>query len=257
MSDSFCLPKTHLLIILCVFLGFTVFYVQFNNYKKIDYIQPVQPTQPIQQIQPVQTIQPTQQIQPIQPTQQPVQTVYQPVQQTQPVYQTQPVQQIQPVYQTQPVQPQYIIIKNDDTSFLEKRRALEYRDEQVKYNDFKPPERRIPEYAYPNRGLKQLLNIPTRGYPDNYQMLGLLLRENTETVYNLFGRQTYPGSNQYEYYAQGNMHYNNVKLPIYSKGNRELNDGDEVRIPGTDESKGKFKVKLYNLDAPRYNPYEI
>ena len=202
MSDNLCLPKTHLLIILCVFMGFTVFYLQFKK-------------------KPEEKV------------------IYKP-------------QQI-----PQQIPPQYFIVKDNDQSFLEKRKALEYRDSQVKYNDFKPPERRVPEYIYPDKNVKQIINIPTRGYPDNYQMLGLLLRENTETVYNLFGRQTYPGSNQYEYYAQGNMHNNNVKLPIYSKGNRELNDGDNIRIPGTDENKGYFKVKLYNLDVPRYNPFDV
>jgi len=197
MSDNLCLPKTHLLIILCVFMGFTVFYLQFYKSKKVIYKEVI-------------------------------------------------------IQNTEPPKPQ---INNDDISFIEKRKALEYRDLQVKYNDFQPPERRIPEYAYPDREVKQMINIPSRGYPDNYQMLGLLLRENTETVYNLFGRQTFPGSNQYEYYAQGNMHNNNVKIPIQSKGQKELYDGDQVRIPGTDETRGTFKVQLYKLDVPRYNPY--
>lgn len=197
MSDNFCLPKTHLLIILCVFMGFTVFYLQFYKSKKIIYKEVI-------------------------------------------------------IQNTEPPKPQ---INNDDISFIEKRRTLEYRDSQVKYNDFQPPERRVPEYAYPDREVRQMINIPSRGYPDNYQMLGLLLRENTETVYNLFGRQTYSGSNQYEYYAQSNMNNNNVKIPIQTKGQKELYDDDQVRIPGTDETKGLFKVKLYKLDVPRYNPF--
>jgi hypothetical protein len=153
--------------------------------------------------------------------------------------------------------PKENIVINNDNSFIEKRKILEYRDSEVKYNDFKPPERRIPEYLYPTKEIKQIINIPSRGYPDNYQLMGVLLRENTETAFNLFGRQTYPGSNQYEYYAQGTMHNNHVKLPINKKGGKELYDGDEVRIPGTNGDKGLFKVKLYELNIPRYNPFEL
>ena len=135
-----------------------------------------------------------------------------------------------------------------------KRKILEYRDSQVKYNDFKPPERRIPEHEYPNDKLKQIINIHTRGEPDNYQLMGVLLRNNTESAFNLFGRQKYPGSNQYEYYAQGKMQYNDVKLPINNNG-KELYNNDKVKILGTDESKGDFIVNLYKYDEPRYNPF--
>jgi len=210
MSDTFCLPKTHLLIIFCILIGATVFYIHFNRYKEIQYNQML--LDRITQIK-----------------QQP------------------PINNINKEIQNQE-------LNNDQ--FIEKRKALEYRDAEVKYNDFKPPERRVPEYVYPMREVKQIINIPTRGYPDNYQLMGVLLRENTETAFNLFGRQTYPGSNQYEYYVEGTMHNNHVKLPINSKGGKELYDGDDVRVPGTDNDKGLFKVKLYNLDAPRYNPYQ-
>lgn len=216
MSDRFCLPKTHFLIIFCILIGTTAFYLNSNKNREIQYNQML--LNKISQLTPPQQI------------------------------------------NSQPVNKEIInsdIIKNNDNSFIEKRKILEYRDAEVKYNDFKPPERRVPEHVYPSSEVKQIINIPTRGYPDNYQLMGVLLRENTETAFNLFGRQTYPGSNQYEYYAQGTMHNNNVKLPINSKGGRELYDGDEVRIPGTDGDKGLFKVKLYQLDNPRYNPFVL
>ncbi len=114
------------------------------------------------------------------------------------------------------------------------------RDQDVLYNDFAPPERRNP------------INIRTRGEPDSYQLLGVLLRDNTETAYKLFGRPKYNGSSQYEYYVQGVMHDNNIKLPIKIKGDKEIDDNQIVEIPGTNASKGEFKVKLYNFDLPRY-----
>ena len=149
---------------------------------------------------------------------------------------------------------------NNDTNVntidteLEKRIMLTNRDQNVLLNDFTPPERRVPSYAYPNSIIKQQFNIPTRGTPDNYQLIGIVMRDNTETAYNLFGRQTFPGSNQYEYYVQGNLDRNIVKIPITINGEREIEDGQTIVIPGTSLMNGEFKVKLYKLEVPRYNP---
>jgi hypothetical protein len=139
-------------------------------------------------------------------------------------------------------------------SELQKRLLLSNRDRDILLNDFAPPERRVPSYAYPDRYIKSLLNIPTRGDPDNYQLLGIVLRNNTETAYNLFGRQTYPGSNQYEYYVQASMNDNLVKIPISIKGDKEIEDDQIIDIPGTNQIMGSFRVKLYKLNVPRYNP---
>jgi hypothetical protein len=136
----------------------------------------------------------------------------------------------------------------------DKQKYLNQRDKAVLYNDLIAPERRQPEHAYPDRLIKSQLNIPTRGIPDNYQLLGVLLRDNTESAFNLFGRQKYPGSNQYEYYVQGTMSDTNIKLPIKIKGDKEIEDGQSVIVPGTNTAKGDYKVKLYDYDTPRYIP---
>jgi|UniRef100_A0A6C0ED90 hypothetical protein len=139
----------------------------------------------------------------------------------------------------------------------DKREYLEKRDEKVLYDDFYPPERRLPEYQYPfNNIKKKIWNIPTNGYPDNYQLMGIVIRSNTETAYNLFGRQKYPRSNQYEYYVEGQMHNTKIKIPIKVKGDREIYNKQEIHIHGTDPSKGPFIVELYDYDLPRYNPYD-
>ena len=120
------------------------------------------------------------------------------------------------------------------------------RDRNVLYDDFKPPERRYNNLR---------INIPTRGYPDNYQLMGLVMRDNTETAYNLFGRQKFPGSSQYEYYVTANMDRNNVKIPIKINGDKEIENGQNIQIPGTNLNNGNFTAKLYEFDTPRYIPY--
>ena len=157
-----------------------------------------------------------------------------------------------------------------DNSNIYHTHNIPIRDLDVLYNDFAPPERRYP-YTYPNtypirysnryidNSKKQYsdnysINIPSRGYPDNYQLVGVLLRNNTETVYNLFGRQKYPGASIYEYYVENANNQNNIKIPISIRGDKEVNDGDTITIPGTNKELGDFIVKLYNYDSPRYIP---
>jgi hypothetical protein len=127
---------------------------------------------------------------------------------------------------------------------------LEYRDKSILYDPLVAPERRVPHEQYPYT-IKNLINIPTRGYPDNYQLIGLLYRDNDEKIVQLYGRPTFPGSNEYEYYATTEQNGFTNKIPFRIKGNREIEDQQHIEIPIL---KGTFKVKLYNYDTPRYYP---
>lgn len=122
---------------------------------------------------------------------------------------------------------------------------------KVYYDDFHPPEQ-INRHV---RNMNRSINIPTRGFPEDYQLKGLLLRDNTETAYNLFGRQKFPGSSQYEYYIIANMDRNHVKIPLKINGDKEIEDGQSINVPGTNQNNGSFTVKLYDYDVPRYIPY--
>lgn len=197
MAGTVCLPTFHLLIIFCIFIGFTTMYIQYNKNKNLN----------------------------------------------DPNYD----------YEDRILNKLVKKINHNENEYIERRKYLDYRDANTLYNDLAPPERRVPEYLYPFNYVKEQINIPTRGYPENYQILGVLLRDNTETAYKLFGRQTYPGSDLWEYYCE-NDKYNNVKLPIKNRGNKELMDGMHVHVPGTDKNNGEFKVKLYKFDVPRYIP---
>lgn len=134
------------------------------------------------------------------------------------------------------------------------RKLLEYRDRNVLYDPLVAPERRVDIIQYPLPIINKI-NIPTRGYPDNYQLVGLLSRTGDEKILQLFGRPTFPGSNQYEYYVTTETNGFTNKIPIESQGKKEIEDGMSVNVPIFDQSKGNFQVKLYNYDTPRYNPY--
>jgi hypothetical protein len=139
---------------------------------------------------------------------------------------------------------------------VEKRMILEQRDRRAINDDLSPPERRDPEHSYPDKEVKNIINIPTRGLPDNYHSVGVLVRKEDEKVLQLFGRQKYPGSNQWEYYVTGMDRYGFPnKMPVKIKGDKEVNDKDKIELDWLDKSKGDFEVNLYNFDTPRYNPF--
>ncbi len=131
-------------------------------------------------------------------------------------------------------------------------RYLENRDRSVLYDPLVAPERRVQSYQYP---FNLLSNYPTRGYPENYQQLGMVTRKSDEKIFQLFGRPTFPRSSQWEYFVRSEKEGYVNKIPIQSKNQKELEDGDEVTIPGMNEQNGNFIVKLFNYNTPRYNPY--
>ena len=277
MSDNICLPQTHLIIIICVFMGLCLWYIDYEKKNHIKYhillkkkINPV--INPVNNpvINPVNNpvINPVNNpiINPIinpviNPVNNPViNPVINPVNNSVNNPVVNPVNNPVVINENQRLSNSLNKYVHETRNFpiidseLQKRILLLNRDRDILLNDFAPPERRIPAYAYPNRYVKTLLNIPTRGDPDSYQLLGIVLRNNTETAYNLFGRQSYPGSNQYEYYVQASMNDNLVKIPISIKGDKEIEDDQIIDIPGTNQTMGSFRVKLYKLDVPRYNP---
>lgn len=202
MTENICLPKTHLIIILLIFIGSAAWYIHNDKKKHLD----------------------------------------------------------DPSYKYNDaildnLRKTITEIKDKVDIDAERRQYLNQRDRQVVDDTLTAPERRLPEHNYPYNHVKRQINIPTRGLPDSYHLIGLILRNNTESAFNLFGRQTYPGSNQWEYYVQGSMSDTSVKIPLKIRGDREIEDGQTITVPGTDPSKGDYTVKLYNYDIPRYNPY--
>ena len=117
------------------------------------------------------------------------------------------------------------------------------------------PARRVPRYEIPLHHLKEYIDIPTRGYPDNFHLFGIVTRiddTGDNKILKLFGRKIYRGSDKYEYYVTVVNGHDMIKIPVKTKRKyAELYDDDEITIPELD---GTYKVKLYDYDAPKYYP---
>lgn len=142
--------------------------------------------------------------------------------------------------------------ENEDEDEDEKDRLTKYfgkRDRAVVEDYLIPPEKRMEQDKFTQVEFYKR----TRGEPDNYQLMGILYNETENKTYQLFGRQTYPGSYLYEYYYRGKDAGGlDFKFPI--NGNKELRDGDTIKLP-TDTI--LFTIKIYPNDYPRYDPYVI
>lgn len=102
------------------------------------------------------------------------------------------------------------------------------------------------------------INVPTRGYPPQYQQMGILTDQNDpENIKPLYGRQTYPGSNKYNYFTKKDSHLApSIPLSFEDKdctkenGCKELNDNSQISL-----NHKNYNVKLYELNTPKYIPY--
>lgn len=122
-------------------------------------------------------------------------------------------------------------------------------------NPLLPPERS----NHTERGIP--INVPSRGESGSYQQVGVLINKNSaeSKILPLYGKQTYPGSNNWLYYTSSDQ-YQSVKLPVANRnrdctddqGCHEITNGDEVEVPAYDQS---FKANIYKFDKPRYIPY--
>jgi len=101
------------------------------------------------------------------------------------------------------------------------------------------------------------INIPTQGFPEAYQPMGLL-KQGDGKLLPLYGRRVASRADRFNYYTRTDT-YNPVPLPIQYKkkdcqdpvGCQELFDGDSVRLSPTGED---ATVTLYRFDGPMYVP---
>jgi len=126
-------------------------------------------------------------------------------------------------------------------------------------NPLLPPSRSYPQSSTFINVPGIPINVPTRGYSDEFQQIGVLTNVVNNEVLPLFGRKLYNGGSKWWYYTLTNQQ-NSVKLPITYKnrncdteyGCDEIYDNDEIYISNLNQ---KMVVSLYKLDSPRYIPY--
>jgi hypothetical protein len=130
---------------------------------------------------------------------------------------------------------------------------LKGKDYNAVYDPLSPPEKRIEsrQYPYPNR----LFGERTRGEPDDYQLVGLLYNTTANKNYQLYGRQTYPGSYEWEYYIRGKDAGGlDFKFPLKANNKKEIMDGENITIP---IDSNEYTVTIYDYDQYRYNPFVL
>lgn len=125
------------------------------------------------------------------------------------------------------------------------------------YDPMTEPDRRPERHNIPPDYVAMHMNISTRGFPESYHMVGTLQRTGSTTdlslkekLLTLYGRETYPHSKLFEYYAI--IPELGTKLQIENRTNNELFDDDTVYIS---ELNGHYKVKMYKQEDPAYNPF--
>ena len=104
------------------------------------------------------------------------------------------------------------------------------------------------------------INTRTRGQPTSYQQVGILTNiSEPNDVRPLYGRQTYRGSNSWNYYSSLDSNLS-TKIPIFKssdkctdeRGCQEINDGDNVTIGNI--STTQYTFTKYSNDSFRYIP---
>lgn len=144
-------------------------------------------------------------------------------------------------------------VNNDENlpPIVNPAREYDYRT----FNDpLVPPYKRSDyDHSFPPPGIPP---IATRGYPTAFKKMGLLTDKNApnDDKYKfmiIMGRQTYPGSNYYDYYVVENSDESALKFDMKNM-HKELNDDDEVEIPDLNKT---YTVKLDRDLGFRYTPF--
>lgn len=130
-------------------------------------------------------------------------------------------------------------------SVVEVMRNYDYRA----LNDPLVAPRRRDDYNLP------VLPIPTRGFPSAYKKVGLLIdrhasNEDKYKILLLMGRNRFPNSTVYEYYAVDNDKNSALKFDIDKT--RELQTDDIVEIK---ELNKKYHVVMDKMLGYEYDPY--
>ena len=149
-----------------------------------------------------------------------------------------------------------IILNHNETNYH--FNIYESQNEKEELNEKINEPKRYYDSKYYNRG-RMRINVPTRGEPPSYQQVGILTdADQPENIKPLYGRQTYPGSNLWNYFTSLDSHLA-TKIPIEldnndctsERGCKEIYKNDILNIGSTDN---EYKANIYQTHAPRYLP---
>ena len=100
-------------------------------------------------------------------------------------------------------------------------------------------------------------NYPTRGPPQEYDMVGFLQDPDDESkLQQLYGRRTYPNSNNWNYFVKSDQ-YHQIPIPVSmdgqnctdERGCKELNNQDSLNLFNKEHTATIYKPEPYY-----YNP---
>jgi hypothetical protein len=103
-------------------------------------------------------------------------------------------------------------------------------------------------------------NYPTRGPPEEYDMVGFLQDpDDTNKLQQLYGRRTYPNSNNWNYFVKSDQ-YHQIPIPVSvdgqnctdERGCKELNNQESLNLFNKDHTATIYKPEPYY-----YNPYRV
>jgi hypothetical protein len=120
-----------------------------------------------------------------------------------------------------------------------------------------PPYKRSDyDLTFPPGMVGGTMPIATRGYPSGFKKMGILNDKNAPNddkfkFMTIMGRQTYPGSNQYDYYITETKEDSPLKFDLKDL-RKELNDGDSIQLSDLDKT---YTVKLDRDLGFRYTPF--
>ena len=103
-------------------------------------------------------------------------------------------------------------------------------------------------------------NYPTRGPPQEYNMVGFLQDPNNESkLQQLYGRRTYPNSNNWNYFVKSDQ-YHQIPIPVSMEGHnctdergcKEVTNQDTINLFDKEHTATIYKPEPYY-----YNPHVI
>ena len=154
------------------------------------------------------------------------------------------------VYQLTNQEPQVIIQQPEPV--IVKEVVKESDDEPYREDIYKPDlkrSRRTPPFNY-----------PTRGPPQEYDMVGFLQDpDDSNKLQQLYGRQTYPNSNNWNYFVKSDQ-YHQIPIPVSvdgqnctdERGCKELTNQDSLNLFNKEHTATIYKPEPYY-----YNPYRV